>query len=53
MAEGVETAAQLDRLIALGCGYAQGYLLGGPVRADVLAAVLRATRLQRAGAGRR
>jgi diguanylate cyclase (GGDEF)-like protein/PAS domain S-box-containing protein len=53
VAEGVETPAQLDRLIELGCGYAQGYLLGGPVRADVLAAVLRATRLQRAGAGRR
>jgi EAL domain-containing protein (putative c-di-GMP-specific phosphodiesterase class I) len=29
-AEGVETAGQRDRLTTLGCGYAQGYLLGRP-----------------------
>ena len=29
-AEGVETAAQRDRLVELGCRYAQGFLLGRP-----------------------
>jgi EAL domain-containing protein (putative c-di-GMP-specific phosphodiesterase class I) len=28
--EGVETQAQLDRLVALGCRYAQGWLIGRP-----------------------
>jgi len=30
VAEGVETQAQLDRLIELGCDAAQGYFLGRP-----------------------
>lgn len=33
-AEGVETAEQLQTLIALGCTYGQGYHLGRPVPAD-------------------
>ncbi|GAB3673949.1 putative bifunctional diguanylate cyclase/phosphodiesterase [Angustibacter aerolatus] len=42
IAEGVETFAQLDRLDALGCGYAQGYLLGRPVAGQDLPAAVRA-----------
>ncbi len=30
VAEGVETAAQLTQLTALGCHYAQGWLIGKP-----------------------
>ena len=33
VAEGVETQEQLDALHLLGCGYAQGFLLGRPVPA--------------------
>ncbi|MGH8816345.1 MAG: EAL domain-containing protein, partial [Achromobacter pestifer] len=33
-AEGVETAAQLDRLTEEGCSHFQGYLLGRPVSHD-------------------
>ena len=42
VAEGVETAEQLGRLIALGCDYAQGYHLGRPVPAAVLTAAWQA-----------
>lgn len=34
IAEGVETRAQLNKLIAIGCDQVQGYLLGEPVPAD-------------------
>jgi diguanylate cyclase (GGDEF)-like protein len=34
IAEGVETAAQIDRLLALGCVEAQGFLLGRPTNPD-------------------
>jgi diguanylate cyclase (GGDEF)-like protein len=39
--EGVETAAQLARLIALGCDYAQGFHLSRPLAAAELEALLR------------
>jgi EAL domain-containing protein (putative c-di-GMP-specific phosphodiesterase class I) len=39
-AEGVETVAQLDRLRALGCLQAQGYLLSRPVPAAEVAPLL-------------
>jgi EAL domain-containing protein (putative c-di-GMP-specific phosphodiesterase class I) len=34
VAEGVETPAQLARLSALGCGFAQGHLFGRPAPAE-------------------
>ncbi|HZQ87841.1 MAG TPA: EAL domain-containing protein, partial [Acidimicrobiales bacterium] len=40
VAEGVETAAQLDALVRLGCAQAQGYLLGAPVPAAALRSLL-------------
>ena len=40
-AEGVETAAQLERIRAEGCTEAQGYLLGRPVPASELPEVIR------------
>ncbi len=42
--EGVETAAQLERLIALDCDYVQGYHLGRPVAAQELEAQLASPR---------
>ena len=42
--EGVESDAQLERLRALGCDLAQGFLLARPARADVTAALLRTLR---------
>jgi diguanylate cyclase (GGDEF)-like protein len=42
--EGVETAEQLDRLIALDCDYVQGYHLGRPVAARELEAQLASPR---------
>ncbi|MDP3922528.1 MAG: EAL domain-containing protein, partial [Hydrogenophaga sp.] len=36
LAEGVETAMQLDMLRTLGCETVQGYLLGRPVPAEQL-----------------
>jgi diguanylate cyclase (GGDEF)-like protein/PAS domain S-box-containing protein len=40
VAEGVETLAQLQRLRALGCEYAQGYLFSGPVDPEAAEALL-------------
>ena len=34
VAEGIEHAEQRDRLIELGCPYAQGYLFGRPAAPD-------------------
>ena len=42
VAEGVETASQLERLRELGCRYAQGYFLARPQDADSLGVVLKA-----------
>jgi EAL domain-containing protein (putative c-di-GMP-specific phosphodiesterase class I) len=36
VAEGIETADQLDLLAAMGCRYAQGYHLSRPEPADQL-----------------
>jgi EAL domain-containing protein (putative c-di-GMP-specific phosphodiesterase class I) len=41
VAEGVETAEQLDALRTMGCDRAQGYLLGRPMRPADLEALLR------------
>ncbi|WNV74539.1 EAL domain-containing protein [Geodermatophilus sp. DSM 44513] len=40
VAEGVETPAQLGALRAAGCGFAQGFLLGRPMRVQELVEVL-------------
>jgi EAL domain-containing protein (putative c-di-GMP-specific phosphodiesterase class I) len=39
--EGVETAGQLERLVELGCDYAQGFHLAHPLAAPQLEALLR------------
>lgn len=39
IAEGIETAAQHERVRALGCDCAQGFLLGRPVAADAVVAL--------------
>ena len=36
VAEGLETPTQLDALRVIGCDYAQGFLLGRPLPADVI-----------------
>jgi diguanylate cyclase (GGDEF)-like protein len=41
--EGVETAGQLARLTALGCDFAQGFLLSRPLPAEELERLLRAS----------
>ena len=40
VAEGVETAEQLEQLKVLSCGYAQGYLLGKPLPSEAAASFL-------------
>lgn len=49
IAEGVETAAQLDALRGYGCNEVQGYLLSRPLPADDLAAWVRDWQPQRVG----
>jgi diguanylate cyclase (GGDEF)-like protein/PAS domain S-box-containing protein len=44
VAEGVETEAQRDELIAIGCDAAQGYLFARPLAPSELAAALQANR---------
>ncbi|WP_270935782.1 putative bifunctional diguanylate cyclase/phosphodiesterase [Falsiroseomonas oryzae] len=52
-AEGVETAAQLDQLVANGCTDAQGFLFSRPVpAAEVLALIARSKRQDAAAQGR-
>jgi len=41
VAEGIETAAQRDHLLALGCPGGQGFLLGRPTDAQSLCLQLR------------
>ena len=36
VAEGIETQAQLDRLVSMGCGFGQGYLFAKPMAASRL-----------------
>ncbi|GIF72503.1 hypothetical protein Asi02nite_20210 [Asanoa siamensis] len=43
-AEGIETQAQLDGLLDLGCGYGQGHLLSPPLTVERSTAALRAQR---------
>ena len=43
VAEGVETADQLDELRSLGCTQAQGFYLGRPASADAVGDMLRST----------
>ncbi len=40
VAEGIETSVMQEQLLALGCDYAQGYLLGRPLNAEALEAKL-------------
>lgn len=41
IAEGVETEAQAQFLLAAGCGNTQGYYYSGPVNAEAAAVLLR------------
>ncbi len=52
MAEGVETEAQLDRLISLGCDEWQGHLFSGPLGAAEFEKLLRSYTQRPAGIGR-
>jgi len=58
VAEGVETAAQRDALLQIGCDIGQGYLFSTPVAASAVAELINATpqhqpRDRRTGIGRR
>ena len=44
IAEGVETAAQLDHLQLLGCEFAQGFHVSAPLRPEDATALLQAVR---------
>jgi EAL domain-containing protein (putative c-di-GMP-specific phosphodiesterase class I) len=44
VAEGVETASQVNKLKALGCDEMQGFLLGKPLAADAFGELLRGVR---------
>ena len=44
VAEGIETTAQRDTLLRLGCEHGQGYLFGRPLDAGALAGLLRTDR---------
>ncbi|WP_374675100.1 EAL domain-containing protein [Ideonella sp.] len=46
VAEGVELAAQRERLLSLGCGLCQGWLFSAAVPPDQAAALLRAGRIE-------
>ena len=48
IAEGVETAAQLDHLKLLGCEFAQGFHVSAPLRPEDATALLRDPALRRA-----
>ncbi|MBW3097435.1 bifunctional diguanylate cyclase/phosphodiesterase [Pseudohoeflea coraliihabitans] len=50
--EGVETEDQLSKLISLGCGTAQGFFLGKPVRSEQATRLARADRPATGGAAR-
>ena len=53
IAEGIETATQHQRLVAMGCQYAQGYLFSPPVAGQELLAAVDACEQQLAAAGPR
>ncbi len=53
VAEGVESSRQLDALVAMGCGFAQGYLFSRPVSAEALLPRLRGGAPSDAHTGRR
>ena len=53
VAEGVETQAQADALVAQGCTTLQGYLFSAPVPADLLPTVAAGIAATRAGTGPR
>ena len=46
VAEGVETIAQLDEIVELGCGFGQGYHLHRPAPADAISELLKATKAE-------
>jgi diguanylate cyclase (GGDEF)-like protein/PAS domain S-box-containing protein len=46
IAEGIETADQLERLRAIGCGFVQGFLLGRPLGPEQVATLLAAGGVQ-------
>ena len=51
VAEGIEHADQRAQLLALGCGYGQGFLFARPVSAETISGLLRAGGLSTDPAG--